>query len=146
MKGKDRKKTDVVKNVSSESWSLEPDEHEQRTEEKRTRGVPIPVSPSSPQIDEETQQRKREIKGLFQELEAARTDKVFQAKKKKLTPTRSIALTQSIVQRLRDEPEQTVEPQPQKSTEKKKRLRKKAPTSVPAQVATSLVQSNDPDI
>lgn len=81
---------------------------------------------------------------LLGQLDRIKASKAYKALKKKRT-TRSKFLTQLVVHRLRDELEETEEPQSQEKAEekKKRKLKKKTPTSVPVQTTSESVQSSD---
>lgn len=106
----------------------------------------MPVSPT-PLVSEVKAFRrtKREMtEDLLGQLDRIEASEAYKALKKKRT-TRSKSLTQLVVNRLRDEPEETEEPQPLEKAEKKKKrkLKKKTPTPVPVQTASESVQSSD---
>lgn len=128
------------------------DEHEKRAEEERTRGVAIPVSPSSSHAA--TRQRRKETDGLFQKLDTVLETKGSRAikKRKMLSPSRPAALSQSTVLRLRDEIELETNKGKKAAKKKgrtekiKKILKKKLPTRTPVTPLEYSVHSTNPDI
>lgn len=144
VKGKGKgKKTETESASSSASSSSS-------FEEKRTEiAALVPPSPSSPIIDEETRQKKKDTEKLFKELERIdKTEASQTSKKNRSTPSK--LSPQTVEQKLRDENEESeVEALPPKKkkvvvttagvTKMKRTLKKKKPPT-PA----GSVHSDDP--
>lgn len=111
---KDKGKKPAETEPSAESWTskrtwMQGGPRKLKQEVSQYQSLPLPLS--SPKLMLGRVTKRQETEKIFDELDQLEAVATFQAPKKKmLSSSRSVSLTQTIVHQLRDEPEDTEEP------------------------------------